>query len=206
MTLLQDQTEVVSKPENGTGTYTGPTTEQIANKLLEIRFPEVVRHFSSQSNGPFEQQIQELQNQLQNDSLPEVAKQHLKAAVEVVMDERSKANQPMLDNIAIAILTVIAEYRIPLQFKNHKASDTLARGAGKRGGVRNRAARLDHVLQVSKQAGADGFSTGQVMDKLNISRALAVKLCKILSDKGDLQHNGQRGFRSRFYAVGQVAK
>jgi hypothetical protein len=62
-------------------------------------------------------QIQSLRKCMKDQELRGEAELRMRAVIEAVMDERAKARAQVLDNIAVAILSIVNEYRVPLKMK-----------------------------------------------------------------------------------------
>ncbi len=192
--------------------YHGPSTEIIANKLISIRLPQVIEELVNTNRGIYEGQIKQLEKQLEDNDVPQEAKSHVRAAIETLRQAEIKAKEPVREKIAIAILSLLREHRIPLQLKNGQPAapaDAKAQGEGKPRGRRKRVdpdAVCDQIKILARQAGEEGFSTTQVQEHLGVSQPIALKFCRLLVERNEINHNDRPRQFSRYYAKEYTAK
>ena len=197
---------MADKEPSNAQSYQGPSTETIANKLIDIRLPQIIEELLTTKNELYEGQLGQLQRQLEDDSVPDAAKDHLRAAVETLNEAQAKTKEPVREKIAIALLSLLREHRIPLQLRNGQPT-TATTEPKKRGRRRiNHDAMCDQIKMMAKQAGSEVFSTSQVQLQLGLSQPLALKLCRQLTEKGELNHNGRPRQFSRYFAKDQTPR
>ncbi len=102
---------------------------EIANRFLAIGMKRAIDEMlgfspatstldtSGGGNDPYAKQIASLRQCMKEQQLTGEAKRRMEAVIDAVMDQRAKTQATTLDNIAVAILSIINEYRVPLQMK-----------------------------------------------------------------------------------------
>lgn len=186
--------------------YQGPTTEAIANKLIAIRLSQVIEEIVNSNKGIYEGQINQLQRQLDDNEVPAAAKSHVEAAIQTLREAETKAKEPVREKVAIALLSQLREHRIPLQLRTAEpAGSTASNGEGEKKGRTRRkrvdpSAVCDQIKILARQSGEEGFSTTHVQEQLGVSQPIALKFCRLLTERDEINHNGRPRQFSRYYA------
>ena len=114
--------------------------------------------------------------------------------LEALREAQARANEPRLRRIALAVISVLNEFRIPLQLKNGQEPEKPKSG-------RTRASKAEHerlLMELATRRGADGFTTTEAARVLDVSIATARKVCLRLMSQDKLRHNGLPKQQSRY--------
>ena len=174
------------------------TTELVINTLLEAKIDEVVGGLLGRTEGPYQDQIQSLLSQLDDPNLLGDVREHIKGAVSSLREAQIRANEPQLRNIALAVISVLSEYRIPLQLKNGQSN---GEPKAKRGRQKSAADQERRLLELASRNGGDGFTTAEAARVIDVSIATARKVCLRLISQDKIRHNGHPKQRSRYLLV-----
>ena len=170
------------------------TTEAVANALLDAKLDKIVAGFLDRSDSPYDDQINSLKSQLADENLPKSVREHISGAIEALREAQARANEPRLRRIALAVISVLNEHRIPLQLKNGQEPEKPKAGRG-------RASKQEHerqLLDLATRRGPDGFTTTEAARVLDVSIATARKVCLRLMSQNKLRHNGLPKQQSRY--------
>ena len=173
------------------------TTEAVANALLKAKIDKVVGGFLERNEGPYQDQIQSLSAQLDDPDLLSDVREHIKGAVAALHEAENRANEPRLRKVALAVISVLNEYRIPLQLKNGQGNSEPKVKQGRQ----SAAEQERRLMELALRNGDDGFTTTEAAQVLDVSIATGRKACLRLVAQNKIRHNGRPKQRSRYLLV-----